>query len=86
MLDDAACLPPEPVHHCADAAGFVVEEALGVNVSRSEHGDLRRAPDGTEEVKGGVGAVGGERVVVLGDTVIRNSDGFTTTTDDSKAS
>lgn len=66
MLHDAASLPPEPIHHDAEAARVVVEEALGINVRGPQHLDLGRAPDGAQGIQRRGRAIGRDkRVVVL---------------------
>lgn len=65
MLNDTACFPPKSIDNRADAASIIVEETLRIDVSRTEYGDVDRTPEGTEQVKGSIGAVVGQWIVIL---------------------
>ena len=65
MLDNAARLPPEPVDDLANAAGPVVQPAHGVLEACAQHRDLRRRPDGPQDVEGRAGPVAGREGVVI---------------------
>lgn len=65
MLNDTASLPPEPVNNRANTTGVIVQEALGIYVCRAKDCDIDCRPNGAEQVKGGVGAVLNQRVVIL---------------------